>query len=532
MLAALAAVLVAGVALDGTGAAGPRAQAAELQALSEAPPVGLSSSWFCAGATVSNGSVAPGELVFANAGGGQVTASVELVAHSGRHAKVTVAVAPGATRTLEERLPGLRGGAGAPWVGALVTIYGGMASVTQLLRTSEGFSSQPCASSAAQSWYFVDGATLRNATDEISLLNPYTQDAIADVSFTTEYGQEQPLAFEGVVVPADGLTVLNLGSHLRRREHIALTVSVRTGQVVAFQTELVAPPPPGAPLVGNNGGLNPAAPVAGATLTLGATQPSTSWWWPEGSDGGGLIESYVVYNPGARAATFRLSLISQGAGGDLGSSSELSVGPYGTSVVTTNGQSWALPGTVYSAHLVSTNGVPVVAERSVVGSTPSPERGLGVLLGQEGAASHWLLPASPDVVLSRAVHHAAVPSGPLPQALPERLADLVARALASLAASAAPGQLTGQISVEVACPGPKAALVSVYAVVSGRLVPLPGSHPLDVAPASQASVLLPATTAGEALVVSSSQPVVVEQDWYGDQPSAGMSLSPAVELGG
>ncbi len=135
------------------------------------------------------------------------------------------------------------------------------------------------------------------------MLNPYPGVAIADLSFTTEYGQEEPVTFEGVVVPADGLTVLNLGSHLRRRLKIAVTVKVRTGQVAAFETELVTPPPPGAPLVGSNGGLNPAAPTAGATLTLGSSEPATSWWWPEGADGGGLTESYVFYNPVGHAAT-------------------------------------------------------------------------------------------------------------------------------------------------------------------------------------------------------------------------------------
>ena len=370
-------------------------------------------------------------------------------------------VAAGATSTLEEQFPSVQGRPRAPWVGALVTLYGGMASVSQLVRTPEGVSSQPCASSASTHWYFVDGATLRNATDEISLLNPYPEVAIADLSFTTEYGQEQPVAFEGVVVPADGLTVLNLGSHLRRRVKIAVTVSVRTGQVVAFQTELVTPPPPGAPLVGNNGGLNPAAPTAGATLTLGASEPSTSWWWPEGADGGGLTESYVVYNPGERPATLSLSLISQGAGGGLGSSTELSVGPYATAVVTTNGQPWALPGVAYAAHLVSTNGVPVVAERSLVGGSPSPERGLGVLLGQDQPAYRWLLPGSPALALSKLAHPTAPTALPLPHALPERLAGLVDQALAGLVASTMAAQPSGQVWLEAVGQGPKAAVLVV-----------------------------------------------------------------------
>jgi len=524
-------VLVAGLALGGTGAAGRPAQAAELQAPSEAPTVALSSSWFCAGATVSNGGVAPGALAFTNAGSESLTASVRLVSHSGHEEKLDVTVPPRATRTLDEQFPRVHGGPGAPWVGALVTLYGGMASVSQLVMTPEGVSSQPCASSASTNWYFVDGATLRNATDEISLLNPYPEVAIADLSFTTEYGQEEPVSFEGVVVPADGLTVLNLGSHLRRRTQIAVTVRVRTGDLVAFQTELVTPPPPGAPLVGRNGGLNPAAPTAGATLTLGSSEPSTSWWWPEGADGGGLTESYVFYNPRERAATLSLSLISQSAGGGLGSSTQLTVGPYATAVVTTNGQPWALPGVAYAAHLVSTNGVPVVAERSLVGGSPSPERGLGVLVGQDQPANRWLLPGSPALALSKLAHSTASPALPLPRAVPERVVGLVDQALAGLVASTLAAQPSGELWLEALDRGPKVAVLVVGSIVGGKLVPLAGTRPLAVAPGERGGMLLPATTSGEALVVSSSQGVLVEQDWYGYQPATGMSLSPAVRLG-
>ena len=531
MLAALTSVLVAGLALGDTGAAGRSARAADLEAPSQAPTIALSSSWFCAGATVSNGGTAPGELVFANAGSESLTGSVRLVSHSGRVENLSVTVRAGATSTLEEQFPSVHGGPGAPWVGALVTLYGGTASVSQLVRTPEGVSSQPCASSAATNWYFVDGETLRNATEEISLLNPYPEVAIADLSFTTEYGQERPVVFEGVVVPADGLTVLNLGSHLRRRTRIAVTVSVRTGQVVAFQTELVTPPPPGAPLVGSNGGLNPASAVAGATLTLGSSEPSTSWFWPEGADGGGLTESYVFYNPGGRAATLSLSLISRGAGGGLGSATELTVAPYATATVTTNGQPWALPGVAYAAHLVSTNGVPVVAERYLVGSSPSSERGLGVLLGQDQPANSWLLPASPALAISKMARATTAPALLSPLALPERVLFLVDQALAGLVASAMAAQPSGQLWLEALDRGPKTAVIVVGSIVRGKLVALPGTRPLVVPPGERDGILLPATASGHALVVSSSQAVLVEQDWYGYQPATAMSLSPAVRLG-
>ena len=134
--------------------------------------------------------------------------------------------------------------------------------------------------------------------------------------------------------------------------------------------------------MGTAGALDAVVPVAGVTLTLGAGEPSTSWWWPQGADGPGLNESYDVYNPGGRPARLTLGLLSGGAvGGGVGSTDQFTVGAYGTAVVTTNGEPWALPDISYATHLESTNGVPVVAERLRAGSRalalPRPWGALG-----------------------------------------------------------------------------------------------------------------------------------------------------------
>jgi hypothetical protein len=360
--------------------------------------------------------------------------------------------------------------------------------VTQVVSTPQGSASQPCASSSSSQWYFPDGATLRNASDEISLLNPYPVDAVADLSFTTDEGQEEPDAFRGVVIPALGLTVLDLGGHLRRRSHIAVTVTTRAGGIVAFETELVTKPPAGVPRLGVPGAIDPVLPEAGVNLTLGAAQASTSWWWPEGADGPGLTERYVVYNPGGSTAQLRLSLVAGGGGGGLGSSSQLTVGPYGTSVVTTNRQPWALPGIAYATHLQSTNGVSVVAERSVTASSPSPYRGIGALLGQAAPAQQWLVPPNVQVLV--------------------------------------PG-----IWLEVVNPGTRPAVVTVALVWGGRRAPVAGLPSLLLGPGQRGEEQLSGMDTDEVLLLSSSQPVLVEKDSYEVAPANGVDLAPVVALG-
>jgi hypothetical protein len=92
-------------------------------------------------------------------------------------------------------------------------------------------------------------------------------------------------------------------------------------------------------------------------------------------------------------------------------------------------------------------------------------------------------------------------------------------------------QPSGQLWLEALDRGRKTAVVVVGSIVRGRFVALRGTRPLVVPAGERNGMFLPATASGQALVVSSSQAVLVEQDWYGYQPATGMSLSPAVRLG-
>ena len=336
---------------------------------------------------------------------------------------------------------------------------------------------------------------MRNARDEISLLNPYALPAIADLSFSTSQGAVVPVADQGVVVPPRGLTVLDLGTQkqLGLLQHVAVTVTARTGRIVAFQTEIATTPPAGAPPVGTAGALDAVVPVAGVTLTLGAGEASTSWWWPQGADGPGLNESYDVYNPGGRPARLTLGLLSGGAvGGGVGSTDQFTVGAYGTAVVTTNGEPWALPDISYATHLESTNGVPVVAERSVAAAEPSPYRGLGALLGQAQPGGTWLLGTDPTLSTQPSL---------------------------------------AQQWLEISDPGLLPATVSVDDLSGRGLVELPGTSAFQVAAGQRGGIELPVGLVGRAVVVTSSVPILVEADSYSLLPEVGMNLAPATELG-
>ncbi len=384
-------VLVAGAALVAAVAAFTGTSAPRPSAAGAVPSVALSSSWSCAGGTAGRGSLAAGQLLIDNAGAAELHASVRLVAENGQVLTMGVSVPAGRGVTVPEHLPGPAYG---EWTGALVQLYGGMGSVYQGVSTREGSSVAACEPSASSEWYFAGGSVLRNAALELSLVNPYPKAAVVDVSFATNEGDEQPLAFQGVVVPARGLSVLNVAAALRQRLDIATTVTARTGEVAAWETQRVAPPPAGAPPAGTPGALNPALPVPGVALTLGARASSRQWWWAGGGEVTGLTETYQVYNPGTTPAHVALQLLPGGRG--TGSSFSWTVGPASLSAVTTNGQPWALPGVTYTSRIAST--VPVVAVRAVQddiprSGPPSSGRGISFETGEVQPAKRWLVPS-------------------------------------------------------------------------------------------------------------------------------------------
>lgn len=450
-----------------------------------APSGAVSSSWFCAGATDQRGGPAPGEVVVANAGGRAVRAEVTILASTGASRRLQVQVPAAGKVTVAETVP-----RGSPWIGAIVDLDGGGAGVEQVVSGRLGSSAEPCATEGSATWYFANGATLVNATEELSLLNPYPTPATVDMSFTTDEGVEQPLADQAVLVPADSLVAVDLRRQLPRRSFIAATVRTNAGRVVVWKTDVVVPPPPHAPLLGTPAAAaplaDPASPYPGVTLALGAAAPSTSWAWPEGVTAPGVNDEYLVYNPGTTTASVTLAPhLEEGSAEPF----TLSVGPGQVSSLDMASEARVPSGDAYDLTVRSTNGVPVVAERVVTDTSPSPREGIAESFGAPQPARSWL------------VGVAAV----------DRREDTL---------------------LQVADPGPSALEVSVTALEAGRRVVLDGLA--DVRIGAGGHVVIDLARVVErfdgSLVVAGSAPVVVGSDLFGRNGQRGVALSLGMPL--
>jgi hypothetical protein len=481
---AVVVVLVVGILVGRQGPSPAQAQPRSAVGPEAAPAAAFSSSWFCAGATDTTNGFAPGQLVITNAGSRLLEATITFVGNNRTHRTATVAVGADDRRLVSEAVPG-----GSPWIGAMVDLDGGAATVEQELVGSLGTATEPCATAGSTSWYFTNGATRINASSVVTLLNPYPDSATANFTFTTNEGVEAPGAFQGVDVPPDSLVAVDLGRHLRRRSRIATSVGVSAGRLVAWQTEIVSPPPKGTPFLGTRAAsrpnADPASPVFGVTETLGAPSVATSWYWPQGSTAAGLDEQYTIYNPGTHTAQVKLAVsLPQGSAEPF----TVSVGPEEVVPITAAGQARIPSGSTYSVSLASDNGVGVVASRTVSAQAPSVIRGIGGLLGARQPAKQWLLGA---------------------------------------------GAVSADLDEEIVLsnPGDTTVTVSAQRVASGRRQAIPGLS-VRLGPGAETLWNLGAVrpAPSNALLVSGTGPIVVGSELIGRKHAAGVSLSLGVPL--
>jgi hypothetical protein len=381
---AVIAVVVAVVALsafaDRASKGHPTAVVVTAQPVA-APASALSSSWFCAGPVGNPAHLADGRLVIANAANRPLRGKVTFVPSNGAPVTQDVQVGPADRVVIAEKAP-----AASPYLGAVVELDGGQAAVEQVVTGSAGTSSTACATSGSTHWYFAAGTTQESSTLSISLINPFPDDAIADLSFTTEQGQESPQDFQGIVIPAGTMVGFDLGSHLRRRASVATTVTLRVGRVAAFETQTVQAMSQAAAATVAPGTV---AWPPGASVVPGTPSAGTEWWWPSGGASDGTTEQYVVYNPGDTEAQLSLAVdLDQGTADPF----QVTVDPHAVAVVATNSESRIPKGVGHAATLRSTNGVGVVAQRLVLSVAPAGQTGVAEVLGSRLLAGRWLVP--------------------------------------------------------------------------------------------------------------------------------------------
>jgi hypothetical protein len=355
------------VGVESAPVAQPRGTAVRSQA--------ISSAWYCAMVPSLRANPAAGQVIVSNPNDTAITGTVSL--YPARMFPPPVATPPPATTTTTASVTSststppvtttttvpvatpvevpitvparsrtaLRPGdiVDASFASVLVWLDGGGALVDHQLYGSLA----PCVTDASKEWHIVSANSEGNSSALIALMNPFDDDAIADVNLATDQGAVQPPALQGTVVPAHSALVVNLADHVKRRVWIAGTVEVRRGRLAVDQAQL---------------GLIDGA--AGQSFTPAASTTSTSWHIADGAVSATNTDHLNIYNPsGAEAiATVRVVLEQ----GEQPAPFQLRVPARGRIALALEQQSRIPKDVRYSIEVVADR--PVVAGRSVTAS--------------------------------------------------------------------------------------------------------------------------------------------------------------------
>jgi hypothetical protein len=142
----------------------------------------------------------------------------------------------------------------------------------------------PCATETSPTWYFAAGSTVKGSSQWLSLLNPYSADAVVDITLVTNDEVRHPSDLQSLVVEARSRTSVFINDAADRKTVVSVIVKAQgAGRVVAQQS-----------IVHRN-----VAGRSGVSSALGAVTPSTRFTFASGSRRNGNSRLLFIMNPGA-----------------------------------------------------------------------------------------------------------------------------------------------------------------------------------------------------------------------------------------
>lgn len=251
-----------------------------------ASPLGgrVNTPWFCGGAP--SGTDGAGvSVVVVNPADAPLVGTITVYSDATQKSVVSPFEVPARGR-LEQSLSALQ--PDGTMLSALVDIKGAGGFVEERVvsrgvngvQGTAGTAVTACANDAAAKWYFADNYTLNGSTEQLTIANPFADEAIVDLTFSTNDGIRQPQALQGVPIGPHSVVVVTEQSMPKNEAVMALTVSASRGRVVAQRVQTY---------LGER---------AGFAVTLGTPARSSEWVFADGvGSDEALFERYTIYNP-------------------------------------------------------------------------------------------------------------------------------------------------------------------------------------------------------------------------------------------
>ncbi len=371
-----------------------------------ADPSAPGSTWYCAAGTATGTGAAPADddndasddalapgaaeqtLLITNASDADRQGAVTVFAEGPDNAPVTAPLQVPARSRQVVRVSDIVTAAHAA---ALVEVDGGGVTVQHRLVGPAGRSISMCATAPSDSWVFPVGTTRPGATLTLTLFNPFPGEAVVDITALSDDGTREPEAYQGLVVPAQGLVTLAIDQVITLRSTVTTVVQARSGRVIG---ELVQTSD-GSIVADDEGEPDQAylpTVAAGLTAMLGAPGPASAWVYPNGATADGFAERFVVYNPGEEIAEVEVQVIlDDPATNGVAEPFQVSIEPGSFRAVQLYDEAdTRVPGGVgHSVVVRSTNDVPVVSARAIWSRATEDPTGLSFTLGSPVIATRW-----------------------------------------------------------------------------------------------------------------------------------------------
>ncbi|NOY56158.1 MAG: hypothetical protein GXP34_09235 [Actinobacteria bacterium] len=117
-------------------------------------------------------------------------------------------------------------------VSPAVVEFSSTSSAAGIVETGEGvLAADICPSASSKIWHLPGGSTLEGQTLRLVLFNPFSDDARASITVTSEAGFEPIPEFESVSVAGRSWKVIDLGKLLPLRESISVAIDMKQGVI-------------------------------------------------------------------------------------------------------------------------------------------------------------------------------------------------------------------------------------------------------------------------------------------------------------
>ena len=273
----------------------------------------------------------------------------------------------------EEGLPANAVGYGAHPVAGVAATYS---------TPAEGAAGTRCSERPSDFWYFPAGSSALGYDERLLLYNPFSDETSARVTFFTPSGESSPAGLDTVSVPSLGWEEIRLNEFAKTQNLLSVSVEARRGRVIAWRVVF------GKPERGPRG----------VGMSLGATDASSTWYFPAGFLGEGVRQGFTLLNPNDEDAVVTVTLVSGDRSVQVPDNLlQISVPARTSQRVSLDKVSFKDKSglTHVSAVLASTtedsDALPIVVERSLSMDVQGAE-GLADEVGLTAPAERWLLP--------------------------------------------------------------------------------------------------------------------------------------------